>query len=82
MADDTIKQIERFNDRIDQAKTGKTRITTQLEAVDTKLVDDFDAKTLTAAKKTLTAEQATDTRLGKEISEGKASLEERYDWPR
>ena len=80
MAESTMQKVERFRDGIETAKTDKTRLVTQLEAVDAQLADEFESITEAQARKVLDKDVAAEKRLGQAIAEGRDKLEERYDW--
>lgn len=80
MAESIMQKIERFRDGIETAKTDKTRLVLQVEALDALLVEKFKT-TEALAQEILDKDIATDKRLGLEIVDGKDKAEEKYNWP-
>ena len=80
MAESVMQKVERFRLGIETAKTDKTRLDTQLEAIDNSLMDEFGVDTPERAKKVLAKEVATEARLASEVATGLVNLEERFDW--
>ena len=80
MTESVMQKVERFRNSIATAKTDKTRLDTQLEAVDDDLKAEFNADTPDQAKEVLAKEVAAEARLAKEVTTGRGNLEEKFDW--